>query len=192
LQREEIDMARKVLDQVLVVDVESTCWDGPPPDGQRGEIIEIGVCALEVDSLERGERRSILVRPEHSEVSPFCTELTTLTAADVESGVDFATACATLRKELRSEQRVWASYGDYDRRQFQRQCADAGVRYPFGIRHLNVKTLFALGWGLAEEVGMDEALRLADLPLEGTHHRGVDDAWNIAALLALMLRTHRG
>ena len=55
--------------------------------------------------------------------------------------MDFATACATLRKELGSEQRVWASYGDYDRRQFQRQCADAGVRYPFGIRHLNVKTL---------------------------------------------------
>jgi inhibitor of KinA sporulation pathway (predicted exonuclease) len=184
-------MARKVLDQVLVVDVESTCWDGPPPEGQRGEIIEIGVCALDVDSLERGERRSILVRPEHSAVSPFCTELTTLTAADVESGVDFRTACATLRKEFRSEGRVWASFGDYDRRQFQRQCADDGVRYPFGIRHLNVKTLFALGRGLAEEVGMDEALRLAGLPLQGTHHRGVDDAWNIAALLALMLRSHR-
>ena len=38
---------------------------------------------------------------------------------------------------------------------------------------------------------MDEALRLAGLPLEGTHHRGVDDAWNIAALLESMLRSHR-
>lgn len=185
-------MARKVLDQVLVIDVESTCWDGPQPAGQRSEIIEIGVCALDVGSLERGARQSILVRPEHSEVSPFCTELTTLTAADVAAGVSFAAACATLRKEFLSEQRVWASYGDYDRRQFQRQCADAGVRYPFGIRHLNVKTLFALGRGLAEEVGMDAALGLTGLPLEGTHHRGVDDAWNIAALLAQALRAHRG
>ena len=184
-------MARKILDRVLVVDVESTCWDGPPPEGQRGEIIEIGVCTLDVGSLERGDRRSILVRPEHSEVSPFCTELTTLTAEDVASGTSFATACATLRKELRAEQRVWASYGDYDRRQFQRQCTEAGVRYPFGIRHLNVKTMFALTRGLPEEPGMDEALHLAGLPLEGTHHRGVDDAWNIAALLARMLRAHR-
>ncbi len=184
-------MARKVLDQVLVIDVESTCWDGPPPDGQRGEIIEIGVCVLDVGSLARGARRSILVRPEHSDVSPFCTELTTLTAADVASGESFAAACATLRKEFRAEQRVWASYGDYDRRQFQRQCADAGVRYPFGIRHVNVKALFALGRGLTEEVGMDEALHLAGLPLEGTHHRGVDDAWNIAALFAQLLRAHR-
>jgi inhibitor of KinA sporulation pathway (predicted exonuclease) len=68
-----------VLDHVLVIDVESTCWDGPPPEGQRGEIIEIGVCALDVGSLERQERRSVLVRPENSEVSPFCTELTTIT-----------------------------------------------------------------------------------------------------------------
>jgi inhibitor of KinA sporulation pathway (predicted exonuclease) len=184
-------MARKLLDQVLVVDVEATCWDGPPPAGQRGEIIEIGVCSLDVESLERHDRRSILVRPEHSEVSAFCTELTTLTAAQVSTGVSFATACATLRDELGAPQRVWASYGDYDRRQFQRQCADAGVRYPFGSRHLNVKTLFALGRGLTSEVGMDAALRLAGLPLVGTHHRGGDDAWNIAALLALLLRAQR-
>jgi inhibitor of KinA sporulation pathway (predicted exonuclease) len=48
--------------------------------------------------------------------------------------------------------------------------------------------LFALGRGLTDEVGMDEALRLAGLPLEGTRHRGVDDAWNIAARL---LSAHR-
>ncbi|HWM03665.1 MAG TPA: 3'-5' exonuclease [Actinophytocola sp.] len=188
-REEGIDMARKVLDQVLVIDVESTCWDGPPPEGQRGEIIEIGVCALDVGSLERVGKESILVRPEHSVVSSFCTELTTITAADVAAGVTFAEACAVLRKE--AEGRVWASYGDYDRRQFERQCADVGVRYPFGIRHLNVKSLFALGRGLTDEVGMDEALRMAGLPLEGTHHRGVDDAWNIAALLARLLGAHR-
>ena len=34
---------------------------------------------------------------------------------------------------------------------------------------------------------MDEALRLLGLPLEGTHHRGGDDAWNIAAVLLALL-----
>jgi inhibitor of KinA sporulation pathway (predicted exonuclease) len=28
---------------------------------------------------------------------------------------------------------------------------------------------------------------MSGLPLEGTHHRGDDDAWNIAALLADLL-----
>jgi inhibitor of KinA sporulation pathway (predicted exonuclease) len=42
-------MARR-LDQILVVDVESTCWEGEPPDGQEPEIIEIGLCVRAVAS----------------------------------------------------------------------------------------------------------------------------------------------
>lgn len=176
------------LDQVLVVDVESTCWEGSPPPGEVSEIIEIGVCPVEVASGERGERRSILVRPTRSRVSPFCTRLTTLTQADVDGGVSFADACAVLRKEFRSNNRVWASYGDYDRKMFERQCKAVGVGYPFGPRHLNVKTLFALVRALPREVGMAEAVRIAGHRLDGTHHRGHDDAYNIAGLLAELLR----
>ncbi|GLZ32306.1 exonuclease [Lentzea sp. NBRC 105346] len=179
------------LDTVLVVDVEATCWETAPPPGQRNEIIEIGLCPVDVATGERGERRSILVRPQHSTVSPFCTKLTTLTPEQVASGVTFAEACALLRTEFRSDRRVWASYGDYDRKQFERQCAAEGVRYPFGPRHINVKTLFALVRGLPREVGMDEALRIAGRPLEGTHHRGHDDAFNIAGLFAELVCTLR-
>ncbi|SDG85394.1 Inhibitor of the KinA pathway to sporulation, predicted exonuclease [Lentzea fradiae] len=176
------------LDEVLVVDVESTCWEGTRPDGEVSEIIEIGICPLSVATGERGERRSVLVRPTRSSVSPFCTRLTTLTADDVADGLSFADACAVLRKDYRSDRRVWASYGDYDRKMFERQCADYGVPYPFGPRHLNVKTLFALTHALPREVGMAEALRIAGRPLDGTHHRGHDDAYNIAGLLAGLLR----
>jgi hypothetical protein len=36
---------------------------------------------------------------------------------------------------------------------------------------------------------MHQALRVAQLPLEGRHHCGADDSWNIAALiLGLMAR----
>ena len=34
---------------------------------------------------------------------------------------------------------------------------------------------------------MERALARIGLPLEGTHHRGIDDARNIARLAALML-----
>jgi inhibitor of KinA sporulation pathway (predicted exonuclease) len=36
---------------------------------------------------------------------------------------------------------------------------------------------------------MAAALEIAGLPLEGRHHRGDDDAWNIAALV-LELHAH--
>jgi len=183
-------MAR-TLDVILVVDVESTCWEGAAPDGEESEIIEVGLCLLDVASLERVERRSLLVRPEHSQVSAFCTQLTTLTADDVAGGMAFAEACALLRGELKGRERLWASYGDYDRRQFERQCQARDVAYPFGTTHLNVKSLFALAHALPHEIGMDAALRHIGLPLEGTHHRGGDDAWNIAAILATLLRRMR-
>jgi inhibitor of KinA sporulation pathway (predicted exonuclease) len=184
-------MAKRLLDRILVVDVEATCWDGPVPEGQANDIIEIGIAVLDVATAERIDRRGILVRPERSSVSPFCTELTTLTQEDVASGISFAEACAVLRTEYGAHERVWASWGEYDRQQFERQCAALGVPYPFGTRHLNVKTLYSLARALPRELGMAGALADAGLPLEGTHHRGVDDAWNIAALLGGLLASGR-
>src|SRR3954447_25869445 len=182
----------KLLDRILVVDVEATCWPrGQEPAGFESEIIEIGVAEVDVASATLVSADSILVRPERSTVSPFCTQLTTLTPEQVAAGVSFADACRTLRQRHKSEDRPWASYGDYDRSQFERQCRSAGVRYPFGKTHLNVKSLFALTRALPREVGMDEALRQLGLPLEGTHHRGGDDARNIAKILCALLRASR-
>ncbi len=183
-------MARK-LDWILVVDVEATCWEGEPPPGQKSEIIEVGLCALDVSSLARVDRRDILVRPVCSTVSPFCTELTTLTQADVDGGVPLVEACQTLAGEYKAPARPWASYGDYDRRQFERNCSALGIAYPFGPTHLNVKSLVAVAHGWPREVGMSEALKRLGLLLEGTHHRAGDDAWNIAAILSCVLRASR-
>lgn len=181
----------KKLDQILVIDLEATCWEGKAPEGMRSEIIEIGICPLELHTGRRLEKRSILVRPIASTVSPFCTSLTTLTQADVDAGMPFTMACELLRKEYHSRDRVWASFGDYDRTMFQEQCKQTGVIYPFGPRHLNVKTLFALARGLPAEIGMAGSLEMLGMPLEGTHHRGHDDAWNIAGILDQLLRAMR-
>ena len=176
-------------DRIVVIDIECTCWRRQPPPGQESEIIEIGVATLDLSSLQPLQKESILVKPERSTVSPFCTELTTLTPAQVKGGISLKSACTQLRKEFQTSDRIWASYGDYDRNQFQKQCQAREIRYPFGPRHINVKTLFALLSGLPKEVGMARALELLELPLIGTHHRGDDDAWNIAHILARILQT---
>ena len=151
---------------------------------------------VDVAALERVEWRSILVRPACSTVSAYCTQLTTLTQADVEAGIPLAEACRVLTEEYQSGQRLFASFGDYDRQQFERNCARCsgafGIPYPFGPTHLNVKNLAAVAYGWSREVGMSEALKRAGQSLEGTHHRGSDDAWNIAGLLCQLLRRIRG
>lgn len=183
----------KLLDRILVIDVESTCWRGQwPPPGQISEIIEIGLCVIAVDRLERIEKRAILVRPVRSEISEFCTELTTLKSEDFVSAGTLADAVSILKREYRCHERLWASWGDYDRNQFHRCCKELTVPYPFGPRHLNIKTLFAAAYGNLKEPGLDEACDQLGVPLEGTHHRGVDDAWNIAGIFCHLLTKIRG
>jgi inhibitor of KinA sporulation pathway (predicted exonuclease) len=166
-----------------VVDVEATCWPGSPPRGAVGEIIEIGLTVVDLSTVERVERHRILVRPARSEVSDFCTELTGLTREEVDGGLSFGEACRLLAAEHGSGARPWASWGDYDRHQFTRQCGATRTPYPFGRRHTNAKAVFTAVHGLRKRPGMAQALEIAGLPLEGRHHRGEDDAWNIAALV---------
>ncbi len=183
-------MAR-LLNHILVIDVESTCWDGPPPDGQVSEIIEIGITQVNVTTLERVDKRSVLIKPQHSKISDFCTALTTLTPDMVANANGFKEAMLILKAAYNSKERLWASWGDYDRRQFERTCQLYDESYPFGPSHLNVKSLFALAMGLSHEVGLDTAYTQLGWAMEGTHHRGEDDAWNIAGVLCWLLKRTR-
>ena len=65
----------------------------------------------------------------------------------------------------------------------KKQCKIRGVEYPLSQNHINVKTLFFEVKGLNRKVGMNGALDILEIPLEGTHHRGIDDAKNIAKIL---------
>lgn len=162
------------MDKIIVIDLESTCWDKKTPERlQESEVIEIGVCVIESSQLRVESSEAIFVLPQHSTVSEFCTELTNITQEMLdENGIPFSEACALLRRKYSTNNKLWASWGDYDRRQFERQCKRSGARYPFGPTHLNVKNLFAVELGLFREVGMEEALKRLGMELKGTYHRG--------------------
>jgi len=178
---------------INVVDVESTCWERGQGGGQVSEIIEIGICCLHLDDFEITDKKSILVKPIKSTVSKFCTELTTLTPKMITgSGISMLKAIDILKQEYFTKNRMWASWGDYDRKMFegtQKIYPFKDSLYPFGPRHLNVKSLFALLCNNGQECGMLGGLKHFDIPLKGTHHRGHDDAENIAKVLAKVLET---
>lgn len=175
--------------KIIIIDLEATCWNGKVPPGQVNEIIEFGICVLNVDTGEISQNEGILVKPEHSKVSAFCTELTTITQEMLDKdGISFKEACTKLRKDYNPKEYVWASYGRYDLNMIKKQCKFRGVEYPLSQEHINVKELFSKVKGLSKKVGMNGALHILDLKLEGTHHRGVDDAKNIAKILDWCLK----
>ena len=171
-----------------IIDLEATCWEGNPSPGQVSEVIEIGVTVLDLTTLERSHKRSVLVKPSRSEVSAFCTELTGHTAQGLAEGLTFAQACDVLRHEYHADSRPWASWGDYNWKMLRGQCERSGVPYPLNNKHTNAKKVFTKAHQLKKRPGMAQALELVGLPLEGRHHNGADDTWNIAAIIAKLVR----
>jgi len=182
-------LVRKKLDKVVIVDLEATCWDGDIPPDQTSEIIEIGACFLNMRNWEIENKTSYIIKPRYSEVSEFCTQLTTLTKEQVKKGILFGDARNKFAKEFGTRNRSWWSWGDYDRRQFQKNCDLYKVDYPFGSGHMNAKTLFALKYQMSKEPGIAKALGMLGIQFEGTPHRGSDDAYNIARVLRHLLRS---
>jgi len=174
-------------EHMLVVDLESTCWRGHPPMGMMHEIIEIGLVVLDNETKQVIEKDSLIIKPEYSEVSPFCTELTTLTQEFVESqGISFREACEILKEKYRSHKRIWGSWGNYDKNQMNKDCRNKGVKYPFSDLHYNLKPLFSFAMGIDRELGLENAMKHMNIPFEGTQHRGVDDAYNVGLLVEKM------
>ena len=169
---------------MLIVDLEATCWRGYPPKGMFNEIIEIGVVVVDNNTKEIINKKSIIVKPEYSEISDFCTELTTLTPEFVnEHGVSFKRACSILRDEFKSHKTMWGSWGSYDEKQFRKDCLRKNVDYPFSDNYYNIKPLFSFALGINKDLGVSSALKHLDIPFEGTPHRGIDDAVSVAKLL---------
>ncbi|WP_308610338.1 hypothetical protein [Massilia frigida] len=55
--------------------------------------------------------------------------------------------------------------------------------YPISGSHANVKRMMAERQKLSKKPGLGEAIRMAGMTFAGAHHRGIDDARNIARLL---------
>lgn len=170
--------------EIIVVDLEATCWEGKPYGNEVSEIIEIGICILNIKSGDIRQNQGILVQPTKSRISPFCTKLTTITPDLIQNeGISFKDACNLIRAEYNSYDYIWASYGDYDFNMFTKQCKLRNIDFPLSHKHINVKELFRQTKGLKKKLGMNGALETLKIPLEGTHHRGIDDAKNIAKIL---------
>ena len=99
-----------------------------------------------------------------------------------------------LQYKYRSKRYTWMSWGNFDKDVFIAEAAHFNHTgdnnyYPFGPNHINLKLLFSLKEGLTRQQGMAYALKRINEPLEGTHHRGRDDAYNIAKILRYVMRS---
>ena len=171
----------------LVIDLEATTSEGGKDfPAAEMETIEIGCVLVRASTLEPIEEFDTFVRPvRHAVLLPFCTALTSITQAMVDGAPLFHEAFAEMRRRMLSGRDglvAWGSWGQYDADQLQRDCVLHGVHYDMPT-HLNLKDALSDAQGWRKRYGMAKALTRCGLPLQGKHHRGIDDARNIARML---------
>jgi 3'-5' exoribonuclease 1 len=171
----------------VIVDLEATCWD-TSGDRSQMEIIEIGAVLLDSETGPPIQEFAEFVRPVVVPIlSEFCKQLTSIKQAQVDAADGFSTVFARFVDWIGPAPFTLCSWGGYDLNQFRQDCRRHQVALPATFeRHINLKKEFARLMHV-RLCGMSKALRILQIPLVGTHHRGIDDARNIAKLAQVIL-----
>ena len=179
-------------DRARVLDFKITSW--PPekrPRGQHSEVIEIGICKLDLNALERTTRHRMIVRPTKSQISAYCEEQTGLSKGEIKGGAPFAEACEYLKRDFQGRERIWATWGSRERVRLRRQLADERIRMPLGNTHLAIKSLATLLLGLPYEPELEETMSTLEIQPDRTPYLAETNAWNGAGVLAELLKRSR-
>lgn len=170
----------------VIFDLEATCWNGGEGKGKLNEIIEVGAVKLDENLKEVGEFARFVRPVIIPQLSPFCKELTTITQEQVDSAEPYEVVMEDFARWARegSDEVMLLSWGRYDKNQILREAKKKGHEgdiITLMERHDSFKHKLAEVRGV-KPFGMRAGLEIYNLPLDGTHHRGIDDARNIAKI----------
>lgn len=172
----------------VIVDLEATCDASGFPPAQM-ETIEIGAVGVTGPDVEPSEEFASFVQPVATrQLSEFCRNLTGITQNDVDTAEPFYAVFPRFVEWCETGGPfTLCSWGAYDQNQLRRDCERHKMTFPESFeQHINLKREFARLFE-TRPLGMAGALRHLQIPLEGRHHRGIDDARNIARIAAHVL-----
>ena len=171
----------------IIVDLEATCWQEGTVRDQM-EIIEIGAVKLDRQLTPVAEFARFVRPVQNPRLSDFCRQLTSITQSQVDNADDFPTVFAAFISWIGESPFQLCSWGRYDFNQLRNDCQRHCIPFPFTVsNHINLKRLFATQKH-TRPCGMKRALQQMGIPLQGTHHRGIDDARNIATIAVEILK----
>ncbi|XP_063881215.1 ERI1 exoribonuclease 2-like isoform X2 [Scylla paramamosain] len=188
---------------LVVLDFESTCWEGKWNAPQH-EIIEFPAVLLNLQSGEViSEFQQYVMPMEQPVLSSFCTNLTGITQEQVDAGVPLGTCICLFSKWMQHlcEQHkmsfcaavpgnrvTFATWSDWDLEIcLQRECTRKRIRKPdFFNQWADVKLLYKKFYRRSPK-GLAGALQDLGLTFQGREHSGICDARNTATLISHML-----
>lgn len=168
--------------QFIIYDLEATCWRSPKP--RQVEIIEIGAVRVNED-LEIVDEFCEFVRPIlHPQIDRFCTKLTSITQEDVEDADNFDLVIRKFEDWMgySSTRTALFSWGEFDHRQFVSDARLHNLEFEWLKYWACLQRHYSKYKGSKNQIGLKNALSLEGLNFNGTQHRAIADARNMAEL----------
>jgi len=166
----------------IIVDLEATCWE--KRDQSPNEIIEIGAICVGKNKKVLEEFNEFVKPKIHPKISEFCTQLTSITQAQVDTALEFPEVLEKFQNWIQhfGEDYLLCSWGFYDRVQFKNDCVLHELDTDWLEKHISLKHQYQKIRHLRRPIGMKKTLKKEKMPLEGFHHRGIDDVRNIVKI----------
>ncbi len=172
----------------IIYDLEATCWKGRPPSKVQ-EIIEIG--AVKVSPYgELLDTYNSFVRPIlNPRLSAFCQELTTIEQERIDRADTFDRVVEDFQDwaEVFDEDYYLCSWGSFDKKMLIQDCQLHDLEADWVAPHVNLKRQYQEIRKLRRPRGLWKALETEGFEFSGQHHRGIDDAINLAKLFTKFL-----
>ena len=166
----------------IVLDLEATCWEGH--DKSRNETIEIGALKVNAQKEIVSEFQSFIKPIRFPNLSDFCKELTSIKQSDIDSSKYYYDVIEAFKNwiGIPEEDYVLCSWGFYDKKQFESDDEIHHLDSDWLKHHISLKHQYGKIKNLRRAIGMKNALINENIVLDGTHHRGIDDARNITKI----------
>lgn len=167
----------------IIYDLEATCWDGNPMNLEQ-ETIEIGAILLNEWGEELGSYNRFVKPILHPYLSPFCTNLTSITQQNVNSAKTFPHVIEEFKDwaGIYEEEYLLCSWGNFDRIMFERDCALHQLDEDWCEYHIDLKKQYQQFRKAKKPVGLLSALTKEGFEFDGIHHRGISDAENLTKI----------
>ncbi|EJU04421.1 exonuclease RNase T and DNA polymerase III [Dacryopinax primogenitus] len=189
----------------LILDFEATCAS-PRPVNFVQEVIEFPCIVYSMEQEYPTAMFHEYVKPLLSpHLTDFCTRLTGISQATVDSGDKFSNVwrrfnewLARLCQDTDPRSFIFVTCGNWDlQTMLPAQLRQCGIEFPrretghTGVdftRYVNIKDAFAEFYDSDPPSGLLEMLHVLGMQLEGRFHSGIDDCRNVSRIIEQMRR----
>ncbi len=167
----------------IIFDLEATCWQGRPPSMIQ-EIIEIGAIRINGYGEVEGSFNKFIRPKLNPRLSVFCQELTTIQQEEIDRARYFPEVIEAFQDwaEIFEEDYLLCSWGGFDQRMLIQDCELHHMEHDWVEPHINLKKQYREIKRLGKPRGLKKSVEIEGFDFTGTHHRGIDDAENLARI----------